>query len=281
MTEHDLTLLERIRAEPSSQLVHADDPTALAAALGRAGARSLAADEVAGWVTEAQLLRSRAEAVLAAEEVLAGAVAFERDRRLALAGAALAGAPERAAPTDAGDQHDDDDGPDADRGAVRFALVVLTLAQVGGIAVYVADGLLLAAALPAVTILGVIGVVLAHRRPPSPRQPDDDRIPSISVPRAAGAALDARSEQGSPGSPAVRAAEAHLRRQLAAWKVAWWERDLPPADVGTWLGGPPSTEPATLVVVDPEHRVDTDLYEAMTAALPAAVRVVLVRSRGS
>lgn len=280
MTEHDLALLERIRAEPSSHLVHADDPAAVARTLALAGARSLAADEVVGWVTEAQLLRSRAEAVLAAEEVLAGTVAFERDRRLAIVGATP---PVLPAPTDepAVAEEDEEGGPDADRGAVRFALVVLALAQVGGTAVYVADGLLLAAALPAAAIVGVLGVVLAHRRPPSPRHPDRDRIRPTFVHGAAEAALDAGSEQGSPGSPAVRAAEAHLRRQLAAWKLAWWERDLPPADVGTWLGGPPSAEPATLVVVDPEHRVGVDLYEAMTAALPAAVRVVLVRSRRS
>lgn len=280
MTEHDLALLERLRNEPSSDVVDADDPPAVAAALVGAGGRSLAPEDVAGWVAEAQLLRSRAEAVLAAEQVVAGAVAFERSRRLALVSRAPAGDEATSAPAPTGDPVDeDDDGPDADRAAVRFSLVVLAVAQVGGIAVYAADGMLLAAAVPALAIVGVLAVALAHRRPPPVRYPEDDRIRSIPVERTVEVAPDPRAEEESSGSPAVRAAEAHLRRQLAAWKVAWWDRELPPADVGTWLGGPPSTTPATLVVTDPERRVDADLYAAMTAALPAAVRVVLVRAR--
>ncbi|MFP5320774.1 MAG: hypothetical protein ACLGIC_02900, partial [Acidimicrobiia bacterium] len=83
-------------------------------------------------------------------------------------------------------------------------------------------------------------------------------------------------------SPAVRAAEAHLRRQQAAWKLAWWERGLRPVDVATWVGRrdeDAGAAPATLVVVDDEGEVDEPLVATMTAALPAAVRVVVVRSR--
>lgn len=285
MTDHDLALLELLRREPTSHVVDADAPAALAEALLGSGGRALAPGDVAGWVAEAQLLRARAEAVLAAEHVVARAVASEQARRSAL----LIADHEREAvpevPED-GAEDDDEDGPDADRGAVRFALVVLAVAQVGGIAVHVADDMLLAAALPAVSILAVLAVVLAHRRPV--RRP-------VGEPEVAAAAADvgdvrpgpAPSDHATapvdavPASPVVRAAEAHLRRQLAAWKLAWWERELPPADVGTWLGGPGAGPPATLVVVDADRQVDHDLYAAMTAALPAAVRVVLVRPRAA
>lgn len=296
MTDHDFALLELLREELTSHVVDADDPDALADALVDDGARSLPPEAVPGWVVEAQLLRSRAEAVLAAEGVVARAVASEQARRLALVSDASreqAVAPTPAPPTDDTDDADDDgdDGPDADRNAVRFALVVLAFAQLGGAAVYLADGLLLAAALPAISIVGVLAVALGHRTPrPAPAvtaqpQPEPQPDPELDVVRApAIGAIRAAPGEG-PGeelvSPVVRAAEAHLRRQVAAWKVAWWERELPPADVGTWLGGTGTSTPATLVVVDAERRVDADLYASMTAALPAAVRLVLVRRRAA
>jgi hypothetical protein len=82
-----------------------------------------------------------------------------------------------------------------------------------------------------------------------------------------------------PSPPSVRAAEAHLRRQQAAWKLAWWERGLRPLDVATWVGRPDEARgaPSTIVVVDAGREVDDDVLARMTAAVPAAVRVVLVR----
>jgi hypothetical protein len=278
--EHDRELVERMRRHPTSAVVEADQPEAVAGALIGSGARALPPAVVPVWLGEAELLRDRAEAVLAAERVVAGAVAHERARRAQLL-ACPSAAEDGPAPTPDAEAQPGDDDPHADRDAVRFALVILAAAQVGGIAVYVADGLLLAAALPAAAILGVVGVALAHRPGPADRRTPGS-VPPDREPSPTDTGHPAGARAGEPGGPppAVRAAEAHLRRQQAAWKLAWWERELPPAQVGDWLdaGG---RAPATLVVVDPAGEVAPDVFTAMAAALPASVRVFLVRGRGA
>jgi hypothetical protein len=285
VTGHDLELLERLRADPTSAVVAADDPTAVAEALVADGARRVPPEDVTAWADEAVELRARAEAVLAAEEVLARTRAHERARRAAL----VAGEPDVSQLSPGGRPRRRPPLPAADRQALRFSLGVLVLAQLGGIAVYVADRSVVAVALPAVAIAGVLAVHALHRRSvPGGRRPRSRRPgqPGTEVEADPGA-LDGPvdpSEEPAEGpvldAPAVRAAEAHLRRRQAAWKLAWWERDLAPTDVGTWLGGPAhGAAPATLVVVDDDAAVDPSVHATMTAALPAAVRVVLIRSR--
>lgn len=288
MTDHDRALLDRLRSSRRSAVVEADDPEAVAAALAGDGARRLPPGELGSWADEAAELRRRAGAVLAAEEVVAGAEAFEAGRRAVLLGSGAPPEPTPAPPVD-GDGDDDDGDPDADRQAVRFSLAVLVPAQLAGVAVYVADQTLLAVVAPAVGLAIVLGVVLAHR---APRRGAGDHPPRPGVPETSSAASPA-SQHGTgvgagvgagatPGSPAVRAAEAHLRRQQAAWKLAWWERGLRPVDVATWVGRRDEGATAglaTLVVVDEGRAVDEPLVATMTAALPAAVRVVVVRSR--
>jgi hypothetical protein len=159
------------------------------------------------------------------------------------------------------------DGPDDDRQAVRFSLAVLVPALAGGTAVYVADGLLLAVVLPAVALAALGMVVLRHRRPPTP----DPGATPADPPTAA-------VEVGD--GPAVRAAEAHLRRQQAAWKLVWWEREEPVPDLASWSARLEATAPITLVSVDAAGRLDADAHAAMTAAAPAAVRVVVLQARG-
>lgn len=161
----------------------------------------------------------------------------------------------------------EDDGPDADadRQAIRFALLVLVPALVAGIVVHVVDGLWLASALPAAALVLVGIVVLVHRRSPEVlgagpvTRPD----PPASVDDA----------------PAVRAAGAHLRRQQAAWKVSWWERRVPVPDLDRWLPATTAQPPFTLVVVDRAGTVDERAHATMTATAPAAVRLVVLRSR--
>lgn len=278
MTEHDLVLLEQLRAGTAAGAVEADDPTAVAGALVADGARQVPAPSAASWAEEAEVLRRLADAVLAAEEVVAGARAHERSQRAAPAEVGLP------APSGVGvDRHADRhaEGPDADRAAVRFAVAILVPALAGGAAVYVADGTLLAVAAPAVSLAGVVAVALAHhpRRYAGAASSEgasghDRRTVTDPPPARAGAVAEV------PASPAVRAAEAHLRRQEAAWKVAWWERGLAPVDVGRWIGPPADGAPrATLVVVDDADQVPDRLVATMAAAVPAAVRVVVVRGR--
>lgn len=284
MTDHDLAVLDGLRADTGSHSVVADDPDAVAAGLLERGGRRVRASELAAWADEAALLRERADAVLAAEEVVVGAEAFERRRRAGVlaAGAegpsAEAGGDDRSEPM-AGDPADAH--ADADRQAVRFALAILVPAQLAGIAVYVVDRTLLAVVAPAAGLVVVLALAGAARARPAPERPPvaigrpepdgDDERPAPSARRSPGA---------TPPAPVVRAAEAHLRRQQAAWKLAWWERGLRPVDVATWVGRRDEGgggDPATLVVVDDRREVEDGLLEAMTAALPASVRVVVLR----
>jgi len=296
VTDHDAAVVERLRAGRASEVVEADDPDGVTSALVDAGARRIPADEVDAWLGEARALRSLADDVLAAEEVLAGAEAAERARRAALV-AAPDPVDDPASPDPAPEAADDEegDGPAADRAAVRFSLVVLALAQVGGIAVYVEDGLLLAALAPALTIVGILAVYLASRAPvPAPQpmsDPDGGRSGrgngtqgsrSRDQDEEAGAGGEVVDAGDVPPGPVIRAAEAHLRRRQAAWKVAWWERGLPPADVSSWVGPARGDEPpATLVVLDPAGDVPDEVVATMGAAVPAAVRVVVVRRRAA
>lgn len=70
---------------------------------------------------------------------------------------------ERSRRTELGAAVEPDPHVDGDRQVVRFALVTLVLALLGGIAVYLADGMVLAPALPAAALLALGAVVLAHR----------------------------------------------------------------------------------------------------------------------
>lgn len=80
------------------------------------------------------------------------------------------------------------------------------------------------------------------------------------------------------GSPAVLAAEAHLRRALAGWKLHWWQRDepVPELDASVRL---PAGLPLTLVSVDLDGEVDAAALASMTATAPAAVRLVVLQPR--
>jgi len=300
VTDHDLALVERLRAGTTSEVVEAEEPGAVAAALVDAGGREVSAEEAETWASEAQALRALADDVLAAEALLARAHAAEHARRAAAAGAAVGEEPPTEPPTaeppaaPAGEE-DDEDGPAADRAAVRFSLVVLGIAQVGGLAVYAEDRLVIAALAPALGIAGVVAVVLAHR--PRRRAQVPARAPEPDLPPARSGHGDGTQDDRShdedgggeavggaagdvPTGPVVRAAEAHLRRRHAAWKVAWWERELPPADVRGWTAPPGDDQPpATLVVLDPDRAVPDPVVATMTAAVPATVRVVVVRAR--
>lgn len=99
------------------------------------------------------------------------------------------------------------------------------------------------------------------------------RLAELVVERARGADVE--------GSPTVRTAEAHLRRQQAAWKVAWWEREEAAPQLDEWSLRLPSGGPITLVTVDPGANVDHAAHAEMTAAAPAAVRVVVLQPRAS
>lgn len=260
----------------SSVRVAADDPPAVAHAVIEAtGARLVPAPEVPAWTAEARLLRTLAERVRVAEAVVVGAVAADREGDVALMVTDAAPEPAEPAPAPSPAPSTVFDGAAADRQALRFALVILVLAQIGGAAVYAVDGDLLAIAAPAGALVVVAGIVLAHRRPvpvavraaasPAPVEPEVATVDPV----------------GPPGSPAVRAAEAHLRRQQAAWKLAWWERGLTPATVADWSNVPADgIPPATLLIVDEGGELDA-LHAELAAAVPAAVRVVLVVPRAS
>jgi hypothetical protein len=97
--------------------------------------------------------------------------------------------------------------------------------------------------------------------------------------RVAEVVLDRSRTTAPAGSPAVLAAEAHLRRALAGWKLHWWQRDEPVPDLGAWSGRLPAGLPVTLVSVDPDGEVDAAAVASMTAAAPAAVRVVVLQPR--
>ncbi len=86
------------------------------------------------------------------------------------------------------------------------------------------------------------------------------------------------SGAGLHDGPAVRAAEAHLRRQEAAWKLAWWERAEPVPALDGWApaGG---SGPVTLVVVDADRSIDEGADATRTATGGAAVRLVVLRPR--
>lgn len=99
------------------------------------------------------------------------------------------------------------------------------------------------------------------------------RLAQLVVERARGADVE--------GSPTVRAAEAHLRRQQAAWKVAWWEREEAPPELDDWSLRLPAGGPITLVTVDTGAGVALAAHAEMTATAPAAVRVVVLQPAAS
>jgi len=248
-SEHDLALVDRIRAGTASGVLAADDPEQVAhAASGAAGA--VVAVDVGDLDAAVAAARVRL-----AEQVVA------RARRAELGGGAASG-PAGAVRAPAGAR-------DADRQAVRFALVILVLALAGGVAVFLADGLVLAPALPAVALVALGGVVLAHRRPAA-AEPEPVGVVA-DVPAHAAVDVDA--------APAVRAAEAHLRRQRAAWKLVWWERSAPVPDLDDWTRQLGPTVPITLVSVDGAGRFDAGAHAATTTAAPASVRVVVLQAR--
>ncbi|HSP04144.1 MAG TPA: hypothetical protein VLR27_11610 [Acidimicrobiales bacterium] len=247
-SEHDRELVARITAGDVRGLLTADDPAAVLDAAGRTEG-TVAVDDLAGGIAAAR--------VRLAEVVVARARRAEADQLAAVAPRAPSAA-DHATPAD---------GRDDDRQAVRFSLAVLLPALVGGAAVYVADGLLLAVVLPAVALAALGVVVLRHRRLPT-SDPGATETDPPTVPVEVG------------DGPAVRAAEAHLRRQQAAWKLVWWEREEPVPDLASWSPRLAATAPITLVSVDVAGRLDADAHAAMTAAAPAAIRVVVLQARG-
>jgi hypothetical protein len=250
-SEHDLALVDRIRAGTASGVLAADDPEQVAhAASGAAGA--VVAVDVGDLDAAVAAARVRL-----AEQVVA------RARRAELGGGAASG-PAGAVRAPAGAR-------DADRQAVRFALVILVLALAGGVAVFLADGLVLAPALPAVALVALGGVVLAHRRPAAAEPEPEPVGVAADVPAHAAVDVDA--------APAVRAAEAHLRRQRAAWKLVWWERSGSVPDLDDWSRRLGPTVPITLVSVDGAGRFDAGAHAATTTAAPASVRVVVLQAR--
>ncbi len=225
-----------VRSGTASGVFEVEDPEAVAA--------QLAGQPGVIVATPADL----AEAVARAKVGLA-AVLVERARQAesAVAIAADAGA-------------DAEHEVDADWQAVRFALLILLFALPAGLLVYAVDGMVLAAALPAAALVA-LGVVVFVHRPlvrPAPPARAEAVAPDVAVP------VDE--------APAVRAAEAHLRRQQAGWKVTWWERGEP---VPQGAGGGPA--PGTLVVVDPDGVSDETAHA--TTTLAGAVRVVVLRAR--
>lgn len=244
-SEHDLGLAARI-VDGAATGVHAvDDPAAVVDAAS-GGDRSVAVglDDLPAAIAAAR--------VRLAEVVVARAQRAEAELVASVADAGATAPPGR------------DDVRAADRQAVRFALVILVLALAGGIAVYAADGSVLAPALPALALVALGGVVAAHRRPSRPEA-------------APGPQLEAVAADVDPG-PAQRAAEAHLRRHQAAWKLMWWERGEAVPDLDAW-SRPMSTPPVTLVSVDRSRQVDHEAHATMTTAVPAAVRVVVLQPR--
>ncbi len=250
-SEHDLDLVARISGGDASGLLLADDPAGVAAAAApvdgvvRVDVEDLAAAIAAAQVGLAERVVARARR--AEQELVAGSTA----------------PPDQGTGGDAPAHH-----ADADRHAIRFSLAILVPALAGGIAVYLADGLLLAPVLPALALALVAGVVLVHRRGAD--------APSSAAPAPEDADLRAVAGDG----PTVRAAEAHLRRQQASWKLAWWEREQPVPNLPAWSAGR-ATDPAiTLVSVDAAGSLDADAHAAMTASTPAAVRVAVLQARG-
>lgn len=166
-----------------------------------------------------------------------------------------------------GTRTDPEPAEDDDHRSVRFAFVILALALPAGLAVYVVDGILLAAVLPGLALVALGAVVLAHRRP-------------VASPPAGRAAAVAPGVEPADveHSPAVRAAEAHLRRQQAAWKLSWWERGRSVPDLALWSPAMSGCAPITLVATDAHGGVDDATVVALTATAPAAVRVVVLQA---
>ena len=109
---------------------------------------------------------------------------------------------------------------DADRQAVRFALLILLFALAAGLAVYAVDGMLLAPALPAAALVGLGVVVLAHRRP---RTAAPLAAPAVGSGLPPG--VDRRDRRcGRPRPTCVDSA--------AAWKRTWWERGVTVPELG-------------------------------------------------
>lgn len=252
-SEHDADLIGRIGAGRAAGVLVADDPVAVAEALvGHDGTLRVDVDDLPAALAGAQ--------VRLAEVVLARA-------RRAEATLLTGGAARRPGPrTDEGEEDD----RVADRHAIRFSLAILVPALAGGIAVHLADDFLLAPALPAAALVLVAAVALTHR--------GGRDVPPAGTAPASGDPSPGADDVGA--GPVVRAAEAHLRRRQADWKVLWWERQAPVPDPAAW--SPPSEPgvPITLVSVDADRRLDARAHAAMTATVPAAVRVVALQARG-
>jgi hypothetical protein len=248
-SDRDRDLVEGIRTGRALGVVVADDPGAVVAAVTH-----------------------DVGTVLVDAVELACAVAGARVRIAELLVARARQAESRApvGPAGIGTQPDASklDQASADRQAVRFALVILLLALPAGVAVYLADGLVLAPALPAAALVALGVVVLVHRQPSRPQ------VGAPVGPEPDGPPLDVEA------SPTVRTARAHLRRQEAAWKVAWWERDLAVPELDAWSLHLPVAAPITLVAIGGRSELDDGAVAAMTAAGPDAVRVVVLRAGG-
>ncbi len=284
------------------------DPTELDEVLVRVGREQLDVDDGALTGDDVAHLRELARRVELAGTVVDGAEDGERTRAARL----LAGGDEVPAPVGDGverpiDQRDGDERDDhsvaepdadphahhhADRVALRFALVILVAAQLAGIAVFVVGGDVLALVAPAVALAWVGIVVRWHRRPhAASAQPDDVPVPgepaAVEAPPTpvvrAGDRTDVPDLEGLDlsASPAVRAATAHLRREQAAWKVAWWALGRPVPDHASWEDAVAITSPTrtTLVVLDEDGALDRRAYATTTAELPAAVRLLVVAPR--
>lgn len=218
----------------------------------------------------AQLLGGPGLAVVAAEELpsaLAGVrvglarVLAARARQAESAVGEPTKPPAAGAPSDAEAQ--------ADWQAVRFSLLILLFALPAGLAVWAVDGTVVAAVLPAAALVALGVVVLVHQPRDAPA-PTDEPAPAND-----------RAQVPVDDAPAVRTAEAHLRRQQATWKVTWWERGEPVPDLDRWSALTDRPETATLVVVDSGRTVDEAAHAAMTAALPGTIRLVVLAARAS
>lgn len=252
VSEHDRELVTRITAGDVRGVLGADDPAAVLAAVGSVdGTVAVDVGDLPGAIAVAR--------VRLAEVVVA------RARRAEDAALTTLTPPTSSAVGDLGPE----DGCDDDRHAVRFSLAILVPALAGGIAVYLANGLLLAPALPAVA-LAAVGIVVGTNRRPATPVPGEGPVPTDPAPATA-AVRD---------GPAVRAAEAHLRRQHATWKLVWWEREEPVPDLASWSPRLAATAPITLVSVDAAGRLDAEAYAEVTATAPVAVRLVVLQARG-
>lgn len=251
-SEHDRELAARIADGSADGVLVADDPAAVLEAV--------APVEGAVAVDGAELPAAIAAARVRLAEVLVARA--RRAERALLADVAAPAPPTSSGGSAPGSAHEED------RRSVRFSLAILLPALAGGIAVYVIDGLVVAVAAPAVALVVLGVVVLAHRRPTADAQAEhaDRDAPAATT-------------DGVADGPAVRAAEAHLRRQQAAWKLLWWELEEQVPDLASWSPALRATVPITLVTVDGSGGEGDGACAPTTVTAPAAVRVVVLQPR--